>query len=803
MFQIIDGNAKTLVSNRREPGVFCGESEQPQTFISETSFVRVLFHADNFTDQTYFSFDSRAEQQFEVYLRYGQHPELYPNRRGEVVQGSYCERDFKDCRLQTCYVQSPAYPGIYPRSLHCKYRLNTRQPFIKLYIENEEFNIDGQRCENIMTCPMRPISSGSQHCPYDYIRVFDGKDENSQVIGTFCGMGKFPYSIIGTSADLYVEFVSSPAGPLLNTGFHFNVGNWPAHVETAGVKNGSCDWLLSSESLLPGGEGIFLSVAHWYPPHTSCTYLLKGRPGEIARLYFPSFRVNRIESPIQTYDGDCGESLTLYDSNWPDDAKIIKTFCDTFSKPMEKHDFISTTNSMFVRFESKTGSYSGSSLYYWAHYDFFNATRFGEHVLNTECDEIFASWKTQSGKLRSPLNTLLYKRIGDPPNDLSCTYSFLTDNRLYARVILIIDTIGFKDNPYAQCGHCWESHADRIIIRELNSDIGSSNNNNNNKGHCLCKLNSSMTPLRIVSRGGKLELKLKIDGSHAATSYFKHTLPLFQAHYEFIHSPLCGPAFLSPTTDGEIEFPNYDTIGYITPPKSIKCIWELRVNPDKDLWLHFDKIKFASRSCEDGKLEIFLGGNNIDPYLCLCGENVSFVREMPIFSAGQLGMPKIPDGEPPPIVIQFTGSMTPAKVAFKIAWTELFRLPRDNNGQLKTQKLEGCGFQCPGNTGCIPENLVCNGIVNCPVINLQSGTTYNTSLIEPDDESIEVCGSGGIGGTNGYGIGGVGSGLVGTAGWAGVGLSAGLAILLGLACLVTVCRLCRRRTRSRDIHVPY
>lgn len=77
---------------------------------------------------------------------------------------SYCERIFRDCRLQTCYVQSPAYPGVYPRNLHCRYYLNTRLPFIKLYIENEEFNIDGQRCENIMTCPMRPISSGKKHC---------------------------------------------------------------------------------------------------------------------------------------------------------------------------------------------------------------------------------------------------------------------------------------------------------------------------------------------------------------------------------------------------------------------------------------------------------------------------------------------------------------------------------------------------------------------------------------------------------------------------------------------------------------
>lgn len=54
--------------------------------------------------------------------------------------------------------------------------------------------------------------SGAEHCPYDYIRIYDGKDNTFPVIGTFCGMGKFPYSIIGTSQDLFVEFVSSAAG---------------------------------------------------------------------------------------------------------------------------------------------------------------------------------------------------------------------------------------------------------------------------------------------------------------------------------------------------------------------------------------------------------------------------------------------------------------------------------------------------------------------------------------------------------------------------------------------------------------
>lgn len=93
----------------------------------------------------------------------------------------------------------------------------------------------------------------------------------------------------GTSQHMYVEFVSSPAGPLLNTGFHFNVGNWPGYVEPAGIKNGACDWLLSSNALklTSASEGIFLSVAHWYPPNTSCNYHIQGVENEIVRLYFP------------------------------------------------------------------------------------------------------------------------------------------------------------------------------------------------------------------------------------------------------------------------------------------------------------------------------------------------------------------------------------------------------------------------------------------------------------------------------------------------------------------------------------
>lgn len=137
---------------------------------------------------------------------------------------------------------------------------------------------------------------------------------------------------------------------------------------------------------------------------------------------------------------------------------------------MEKHDFVSTGNALFVRFESKTGSYSGyvipraiiirknskvasifspnrSSLYYWAHYDFFNNTKLGEPVPGKQCDEVFASWRTTKGWLRSPLNTLVYKQA-PAGEDVQCLYRFVTDKRLYARVIVTVFNIHFKVNLY-------------------------------------------------------------------------------------------------------------------------------------------------------------------------------------------------------------------------------------------------------------------------------------------------------------------------------------------------------------------
>lgn len=101
-------------------------------------------------------------------------------------------------------------------------------------------------------------------------------DEYSALIGQFCGVGSFPVSIIGTSNKLFLEFVTSKYGPLLNTGrtrsakvriiqnddlgFDFRVTSIPGTGNS--YVNGSCHHVVNSKDL-SGNEGSFISLEHW------------------------------------------------------------------------------------------------------------------------------------------------------------------------------------------------------------------------------------------------------------------------------------------------------------------------------------------------------------------------------------------------------------------------------------------------------------------------------------------------------------------------------------------------------------
>lgn len=208
--------------------------------------------------------------------------------------------------------------------------------------------------------------------------------------------------------------------------------------------------------------------------------------------------------------------------------------------------------------------------------------------------------------------------------------------------------------------------------------------------HLACLCQSVERPVRVISSGDQLNLEMIVQGQHATLNYFKYPNALFEATYEFAHGPLCGPISVGPSIDGELVFPYPSALhGHPQesqqPPQREKCIWELRVAPQRDLWLHLNKAQFSDRSCDEARIEIYLAGR-LEPRFIICPDNVTLARDLTILSAAELGAQDDEEKEPLPVLIQYTGSnQGPSRNAFRLVWTELFHLPRKPEGNAMMQ----------------------------------------------------------------------------------------------------------------------
>lgn len=48
---------------------------------------------------------------------------------GDLISGTYCSRIFSDCDRKKCRLQSPNFPGLYPRNLTCYYAVSPFEIF--------------------------------------------------------------------------------------------------------------------------------------------------------------------------------------------------------------------------------------------------------------------------------------------------------------------------------------------------------------------------------------------------------------------------------------------------------------------------------------------------------------------------------------------------------------------------------------------------------------------------------------------------------------------------------------------------
>lgn len=211
-------------------------------------------------------------------------PEYY---LGDLITGTYCSRIFNDCDRKHCRLQSPNFPGVYPRNLTCYYAvrqhdvpsgkhalITVRQPKGQLISIRSQSALYG-------TASTRELKTWNA-CDdvQDYVTVYDGYTTRDPVILKFCGGGEAVPEAVSTGHELLVEFSTSPYGTFLHPTPVQSLHGFQLEVEVTFVDQTSPSFVKNKRScefwIRGTNKGILESPMHSLPTNTTCLYHLQG-----------------------------------------------------------------------------------------------------------------------------------------------------------------------------------------------------------------------------------------------------------------------------------------------------------------------------------------------------------------------------------------------------------------------------------------------------------------------------------------------------------------------------------------------
>ncbi|EAA10533.4 AGAP010817-PA, partial [Anopheles gambiae str. PEST] len=283
---------------------------------------------------------------------------------GDLVPGSYCNRNFYDCDKRTCRIRSPNYPGIYPRNLTCKYYINHRAPpsglhamivlrqpdghklNMKEQATHHEANnriLRGSPAHRLIRLP--PLYAGGKVCVYiciyweqcdeaqDYLSIYDGAAPEAPTIGRICGGDVLP-DIVSSGPEMRVEFHTSP----YDVPFHPNpvtfLPGFELEVHVLYVNSnsqsyirqpGRCEFIVSA---FESQTGELESPQHTLPPESSCLYHFQGRRHETVWVSFIKYH-SAIDPTGFESPAECVTQLRIWDGRW-----------SVTSRPYGKFEFV-------------------------------------------------------------------------------------------------------------------------------------------------------------------------------------------------------------------------------------------------------------------------------------------------------------------------------------------------------------------------------------------------------------------------------------------------------------------------------
>ncbi|XP_028030461.1 uncharacterized protein LOC114243244 [Bombyx mandarina] len=377
-------------------GSWCGTSWGPSIYYSETKSITLIIRLLHLSkEQNNYNFDFRMAYKVlrreHATVRYGGTPllerpffKLRPiavpvnisredtNARstrtpeyylGDLISGTYCSRIFSDCDRKNCRLQSPNFPGVYPRNLTCYYAVRQHEvpqgKHALIVVKQPNGQLISIRSQKALYAAQQERGNNGRELKFwqqcdevqDYVTVYDGYTTRDPVVLRFCGGGVAVPEAISSGPELLVEFTTSPFGTFLQPATLQSLHGFQLEVEVRFVDQQSPTYAKNKRTcefwIRGTGRGVLEHPQHSLPPNTTCLYHMQGidtsgpsgrhiiyrRPSFSAprfRVWFSvlKFYVTNALNPNLPEDEYCGSHFNIWDGPMRISPGCSDIFCD-------------------------------------------------------------------------------------------------------------------------------------------------------------------------------------------------------------------------------------------------------------------------------------------------------------------------------------------------------------------------------------------------------------------------------------------------------------------------------------------
>ncbi|XP_074027638.1 uncharacterized protein isoform X1 [Leptinotarsa decemlineata] len=746
-----DGFMSIRESNRpTSGGKWCGSAWGYTVYYSETPSINLTLTLDRPHQQqnSGSNFEFKLSYKFlkvsDARIRYGNATQR--SYRGKLSSGSYCDRLLEGCSRRLCRIQSPNYPGIYPRNVSCHYRVRERNvpqgkhALIAIRQANFHYKEHVSKFDN-----SDRLLRIWDHCNMmqDFIEILDGWGSTAITLAHLCSGETIP-EIISSGPELVVKFHTSPYGnpfhPLPISylpGFELEIEVFYVNKESPTyIEHGKkCEFLVTT---FENTSGYLKSPLHSLPPNTTCHYHFRGHATEIVWISFIKYQVTN-ERQTDFNAGDCDVQLQIWDGDikTKNTIPLIGQFCkDDKPKLCDHHllnnltrltrpcglseSYVSTNTDLTISHSIRYGSIM-YPVKFILRYEFVDLFQEGTQFSRNPCDRLFRGSK---GRFFSPKIVFLFGRGGK--QDLTCTYQFESNDHQRLKVTFNKAQFGSKEchSVHDPDANRWECRPHRVdegvafiqILEYPWNDVEFVRD-------CIC--HNIAEPFSITTKtSSKVVVRFvvkKMNLTEDHNSYF------FDANYELVPSE---NNCLNPWSNrrlrgssGEVTIRNQeqretDDTFYQNHSVTFCLQQPWLIEPEEENNFIYLKIKGTQkrdqRLCPSkNRILVYPAGETkVVHVICPHHESVDDVVEM--FSEGWnlYNRKKMRDKNSRSFIIEFSRKETGN---FAVTWMEVSKNPAlILPNSFSVIAPPECQHSCPELGACISSELWCDGLRHCP-----------------------------------------------------------------------------------------